>query len=770
MMQRRKALLRRRSFAYAISMMTGIVSAYTVLECGKVLSGALLMLSYIGICCYLRKAEEITHGDESRMLSMIIMGAMLFAYSYMDLRVTDVNDISSISGRIIGIERSDERIMMTVKVDRPVNGRILCSYYGDASTFIKKSLYDVIGSTVRMHGKLKIPAGRRNPDCFDYARYLKSKGISYCFTAKRVESISGNDNIAYRIKRSILQRREAFENEFTGDQSYGLIKGVIFGDKNDLDEETYEEFIENNTAHILAVSGLHIGFILAALRVLTKSRKTLSMSMMILAVMLTYGEMTLWNISTIRSVLIASMGILAFYFKRPFDLLSALSVSAVLILAVSPYQLFNAGFQMSFLAVTGIAFLSVPLKFFIGEFMASIFAVQIAMLPYIAMIFNRFNPISAFVNIPVVFIAGIITPLSVFTIGIGTFTEKYPELLIISIKSTAQLMKEVNRHLNLQGAFSGRAMTVNPGMTFFLYALLFFACSETLRVMLLRGRKRFAVKLIILMLVPSIVIGISFRNEFLNDEIVFIDVGQGDATHMRAGGKDILFDGGGNRNYNVGKQILAPYFLKNRASSVDMNFLTHLHTDHYKGSTELGEDLYIGRRLISEKYEGTKENVKKSCYLKMGDTVNIVEDVKVKILWTGEMGDVSDQEISENNEMNMVMMIYYKGTKIMITGDLLENDEQDMLKYYSGTDELKCDVLKVAHHGSKSSSCDEFIDEADPDIAVIQVGENNMYGHPNTETIKKLDARGIKVLRNDQNGAVGLDIRNGKIRTDTMIG
>ena len=119
----------------------------------------------------------------------------------------------------------------------------------------------------------------------------------------------------------------------------------------------------------------------------------------------------------------------------------------------------------------------------------------------------------------------------------------------------------------------------------------------------------------------------------------------------------------------------------------------------------------------------------------------------------------------------MVYMIDYRGLKIMVTGDLLEEDELKMCNHYKGTNALKCDILKIAHHGSKSSSSEEFLDAAKPEIAVIQVGRNNIYGHPHAQTLDRLKARGIEVYRTDINGAVGIDIkRNGNIRVDTMRG
>ena len=114
-------------------------------------------------------------------------------------------------------------------------------------------------------------------------------------------------------------------------------------------------------------------------------------------------------------------------------------------------------------------------------------------------------------------------------------------------------------------------------------------------------------------------------------------------------------------------------------------------------------------------------------------------------------------------------IVHYDGVKVMITGDLVEQDELDMVKYYNSSDVLKCDILKVAHHGSRYSSTEDFISAVSPKIAVIQVGKHNTYGHPNPGIIRRLRRHGAAVCRNDKQGAIGIDINRDRIRIDRMI-
>jgi competence protein ComEC len=150
--------------------------------------------------------------------------------------------------------------------------------------------------------------------------------------------------------------------------------------------------------------------------------------------------------------------------------------------------------------------------------------------------------------------------------------------------------------------------------------------------------------------------------------------------------------------------------------------------------------------------------------------ISISDDVHIESIWPA-VSSAEAVSADDPNEHNCVYMINYRGTKIMVTGDLLEKDELEMIEHYRKNgreDVLKCDVLKVAHHGSKSSSSEAFLDAASPSIAVISAGRNNIYGHPHAQTLGRLEERGIAVYRTDLNGAVGIDIRRNKVKVDVM--
>jgi competence protein ComEC len=223
-----------------------------------------------------------------------------------------------------------------------------------------------------------------------------------------------------------------------------------------------------------------------------------------------------------------------------------------------------------------------------------------------------------------------------------------------------------------------------------------------------------------------------------------------------------------------------PYLMHGGADNVDTALVTHLHADHYKGISELAEIFPVGAIGIPADYKDSYSEImssgdpaqnistgrKQRVFFIFPDTkINITDDVYIETIWPAE---VSDEPIAADdpNEHNTVYMVHYKDIKIMVTGDLLEADEQQMVEYYRDTDILECDILKVAHHGSKSSSSEAFLDAARPRIAVIQCGFNNFYGHPHMQTLERLESRGIRTFRTDLSGAVGIDIHGSRISVD----
>ena len=772
--------MRRKLFIYCIGLISGISIAYLFEECGKLFLPLILICS---IYLILKKVVlDLKERDEIRekkiIAFMMIAGFCLFSLNYMNFNsaVKDLDgnkleicNIGSIECKVLEIKEAKDSTKLIVK---PINiksaDKVQISCYQEIGEV--NDIYDLLGAHLTVYGNLKEPAGQDNPGCFNYALYQKSKGIRFNMTSKAIRIDSLSDGLYWKYKRNIFETRERFLDSFEDEEVRAFIKGIIFGDKSDIDEETIEEFNENSTGHILAVSGLHIGFLFALIRLLTRKSRNKLLTTVIIIVLILYGEMTAWSPSTMRAVLVLSINLISIYIEKKPDLLSSISAAAMIILIFNPYMLFNSGFQMSFIALLGLIFLCPFLENMLGAYIGSMFAIQISIVPIVAYNFSRFNPISMFINIPVVFLASILVPVCILSLPLMLAFNFLPGIDISLIELLSRLILKINALFNFDGIFSLDISIANQGLLLAFYIVIFLASSEWFRIKLLRGQKNLAIKTVVVLIIPVLIASFAFHNKYLNDEIVFVSVGQGDCTHIRASG-NVLIDGGGSRDYNVGKNTLKPYLLKNKVRAIDAAAVTHLHMDHFQGIMDLNSIYPIKSIVIPNTYSSALESeisrLSNINYIGSGNKISLSNDCYIEPIWpTGQYVKNIDSE--DKNENNMVYMIYCKNKKIMVTGDLAQADELNMIKYYKGTDKLDCDILKVGHHGSKTSTSEEFLDALTPQIAVISVGANNMYGHPNQETLDKLNAHGITTYRTDLNGAVGIDIHKTGIKVDTM--
>lgn len=766
-------MLRRRLFVYTTAFVTGIVCAYMFSEMAKpLLAAALTVAAGIGVC-RLPEDSTLTTKERRRLIICLVAGFLSMLVHFMTLcsGAAQIEDYD-LNGVIKAIRYKDYGYEILADPEDWHLGRLIRIAYVDENHELEEEqdIYEAVGAYITASGTLRKPEGRDNPGCFDNRIYQASRGIKYGITTKHI-TITDNEDLLHRVHKIIMIARSRFEASFGEEPELrALVKGVVFGDKNEIDEVTREAFNENGTGHILAVSGLHIGFLFSLLSFLLKRRRTFGVNLFIVAVLICYGEMTMWSPSTVRAVMVMVISLASTKLKRRADLLTSVSFAALILLINNPYELFNTGFQMSFLAMLGIAFAAPVLSCFVGDYLSVIIAVQLAIAPVTAFLFHRVSPLSIFINVPITLIASVLVPLCIGEIVLIIIIGNIPSLLYHVTAGLLELLLGANQVLNMEGKWSFDQLSYNPGLLIVFYCFVFTICSEWMRVQLIRKNYEVIRNTLACLIIPGLIICMATYNQFGDDELVFVSVGQGDALHLRCGSKDILIDGGGNVERNVGTTILKPYLLANNTNDIDAAILTHLHSDHYKGIEELSAVYPVKEILLSRQYSRSyKSNYSNTRFISTADTIQVGRDCYIKPLWPIQKDSSKVIASDEANEFNMVYMVYYRNVRVLVTGDLIEADELHMLQYYSGTDELDCDILKVAHHGSKSSSSEAFLDAASPDVAVISVGLNNLYGHPHEQTIKRLEERRIKIYRTDYNGAVGIDInRQGKYRIDLM--
>ena len=646
-------------------------------------------------------------------------------------------------GKVLSIKEKDDSHILVLMDERGFRVRLTC--YDDI-----EEPWTLIGRVMEYSSVLTPGDPARNPYGFDYRKYLRSEGVFLQGRLRGYSLIPGKAAFPDRVKACLFRLRHAF-SDLVPEESRGILQGMLFGDTGSLDEETYEEFRRNGTAHVLAVSGLHIGLIYSLMERISGGKKgPLSLSVMA-AVLLGYGTLSMWRPSVIRAEIMAGLKTAAKYLRLRYDSTTAMSLAAIILILRNPYVVWGAGFQMSFLAILSINTLVPHMPEKVPDSIAQTLAVSLALMLYQARTFNYLSPLSFLINIPIIYLAGIAIPASLLTfILYGIFfaagaVRMFPGSALVPALSVMDLTVRLNEMLSFGGIFSFDVISPPVYMAVFITVLVFFGLSEYAEILKLRKRKETLGKILIIIAFASVLSGVLLREPVARDQVIFVDVGQGACTHIREGSTDVLIDGGGSSTVNKGRDVLKPYLLKTGSRDCDLALATHEDMDHIKGLEELCDCFRVGRFV-----QGSEA----------GDRYVLGDKVYIETLWPLDAGD----EPQENGNSS-VFMINYQGVRILVTGDLDIPGEEEMIAHYRRLGQegkLRADVLNVGHHGSATSTGDELLDTVKPEVAVIQVGRNN-YGHPSEEVLDRLRNRGISVLRNDLSGAVGLRISGGKI-------
>ena len=664
---------------------------------------------------------------------------------------------AAVTGRVVSIVKKDDEYFKLQLSDvsiisdngaRSYKKKILVNVYSDIADY-----RTVLWDRVYITGEVSIPKERSNPGTFDYRRYLKSIGIRCIITAENIENVKKAGGIAALLKSAKCRTADIFESAL-GDDS-AVVMGLLFGETSGIDEDIIETFRRGGTAHVLAVSGLHLGLLYSFLCRFKRKKRSIPADIAIVLALTAYTALAGFTASVVRACLMIFIHIAGNHLNRRYDLISSTCVSMIIILAVNPMQIYSAGFQMSFLAVITLGIMIPLIQKKIKGILLPMIAVQTGMVPYTMYVFNYVSLTSVISNIPVYFIAAAMIPAGILVIAFCWLPViAKPAAMITGL--FVKLLLWCNDFTYMGGVFTFDVASPSVIFLAVYYIFIFYMCSEAGQIALIRRNYKKIAAVFAAAVICGAGCSVYLSDGFEKTDMVFVDVGQGDCLHIKAGGKNLLIDGGGSFNYNVGKSTLKPYLLKNGVTKIDMAIATHLHTDHYQGLKELSQTYRIKKLGVYEANSVNENHLKKEFktdeifYLAAGDVINMGRNVSVEVL-SPDRGNPLDEK--DENKNSLVLRVNVKGNSVLMTGDIDEKGEKTLIE----ETDIKSDILKIAHHGSRYSSCEKFIAVAAPKIAVIQVGKNT-YGHPSEEVIKRLEEHKITVLRNDEQGAVGIRV------------
>ena len=608
---------------------------------------------------------------------------------------------------------------------------IIGKYYVDNNEKVKefKDNYS-FGDKIYIEGEISVPNNNTIPNNFNYKDYLYHKYIYYIIKIDKIKIISKNDNIFLNIKNSIYKRIDTIKYN---DYLYAFILGKSYY----IDSEVLNNYKINGITHLFALSGLHVSmFSSIILFILKKIKLNEKLSYFITSLFLIFfAFIASFTPSIVRSVLffiLSSINNVYYLYIKPKYLLYI--VFSILIF-INPFYIYDTGFILSFCISFFILLFNEKNK--INNNLLSILVISIlstlSSLPIIINMSYEIN-ILGFINnlffIP--YVTYIVFPLSIIVV----FISKLSFILNFLIIIMEYISKVSSNILNVKLIF--------PKMSLFLIIIYY--------VLLILIVKKINLKKIFIIYLSFLYFRCNFDK---NNYVYFIDVGQGDsALIITKNNKSILIDTGGKvgSNYSLMKSNVIPFFKSIGIRKLDYLFITHGDYDHAGYGIDLVNNFNVKNRFTNKgKYNllEKKLNIKSfnNSYIKIDNV---------------EIYSLNSKHYNNENSDSLVLLVIIDNYKLLFMGDASINTEKDIMNNYDIGDVF---ILKVGHHGSKTSSSEEFINSVNPKYSIISVGKNNKFGHPNKEVLDNLS--NSKIYRTDIDGSIMFKIKKDKLRIET---
>ena len=615
-----------------------------------------------------------------------------------------------------------------------------------------------IGMFLRVCGKLEEIPGPRNPGEFDSKQYYACRKIYYQMKEGEVCDKSIGYSYFGQFLQEIRQKAETILDEAAGAYA-GIFQAMILGERGNLDAETKMQYQMAGIMHILAISGLHISFVgMGFFRLLKKAGAGNGVAGAVSAFLIyAYGIVTGGSVSAMRAVGMFLVLVGAGIAGRSYDLLSAMALSAIVLLLDAPAYLYNVSFLLSFGAVIGIGALTpeicslLNLKKRTAKSLAGSVIVWLITLPIALHAYGEVSLAGVILNLLVLPTSGIVLASGIFALPVGIFVIEIAKRVVFPGKCVLFLYEKLCEVVDWIPHSTWIAGSPQLWQCAVYYVMLGVAFAGVKW-----GKKAASVALVIFAVV---FLGYHSRNGLA---ITCLDIGQGDCCVLKMPGvENFLIDGGSSNKKNTAVYQILPYLKNQGIAILDGIFVSHTDQDHISGIEELLElcaqklTTVRVKNLILPDWDTTGGEYEKLKMLaeQTGIRVQTVREgnlLKTKEAQIEILAPENGADGSDTNEDGMVMKVHFGKFRGLFTGDIGAETEKKLLDSM----EEDVDFLKVAHHGSKYSTCQGFLDVVSPEIAVISCSAKNTYGHPSADTIKKLEDCGAQVEYTMKNGAI----------------
>lgn len=594
-----------------------------------------------------------------------------------------------------------------------------------------------------IEGEPELAEGQRNFAGFDYQAYLKSQGIyrtlkvSQIRSSRRQTSLNPLDWLSVWRRKALVHIKTSFPQPMSH-----YMTGLLFGDLDSDFVEMNELYSSLGIIHLFALSGMQVGFFMDGCRrlLLRLGLRMEWVDWLQLPLSFIYAGLTGFSVSVVRSLIQKILG------RFGASGLDNFGLTLMVLSILMPNFLLTAGGVLS----CAYAFIISVMNFEdlprYRRLVAESLAVSLGILPILLYYFSEFQPWSILLT----FLFSVIFDL----VMLPGLTVLFLLSAFLSIGHFNPCFEFLEQLIRWAAALSSRPWVLGQPSIWLLAGLLLLLAL----LYDLRRQKQWRPVLIL-----ALILLFSLTKHPLDNEITIVDIGQGDSIFLRDWqGRNLLIDVGGR--VELGKKeawqerqsspnaerTLIPYLKSRGISHLDRLVLTHTDTDHMGDMLEVAKHFSIGEICVS-KGSLTQPNFVQKLQqmqapvrvLEVGDQLPLF-DSALQVLYPGQLGD-------GGNDDSVVLFGEFFQTRFLFTGDLEEAGEQELLQTFP---QLKVDVLKAGHHGSKGSSSPAFLDQLQPRLALISAGKNNRYRHPHQETLDRFQERQIQVYRTDQQGAI----------------
>lgn len=623
------------------------------------------------------------------------------------------------------------------------------------------------------------------PGAFDTRKWLGSQGLMAYGKLKHWNSWRGSWN----PERSFYHFRnwiKARLSRFLDPAEMGLLMGLLAGDRSGIPEALRSDFQRSGLVHVLAISGFHVVLLAGLLMTFLKATGLPHKIVRVVGILLLaiYVPVTGGSPAVTRAVIMFAVPQVGMLFQRPAGALNSLGVALVFILLPNPQVLWNPGFQLSAAATVGIILGSShnPLRAlpeglsknrlwgrfqsFILEPTYTTVCATLATAPFLIYHFKTLAPLAWLGNIVIVPLiswgmeAGLFALLSPFDFLAGTFCS-----------AASVLLRSASLLTRLLSDSSAASVTVGPYPPFVLLLMGFvFALLPSTR----RSRLGGILFALGILLFCCFYFVCNYRDVARPSwKLTAIDIGQGDAILITTpSGRNILIDSGPNDRKDSGKDIIVPFLRHSGILTLDALVVTHADADHFGGALGIVGSFPVKELWVSEcaRLEPKPAWIKTMAVaLERGIPLR---DIGRGFTWSENFFEiralhpVSSDKCAETNEESITFRVKGLGHSAVLTGDLTVAGERKILK--SGMF-LKSDVLKLGHHGSKTSSSRNFLTAVGPKLALVSSGRKNRFHHPHKQVVERLDSLGIPYLNTATRGTITVQFTPDTMLVETVL-